>query len=164
MKNIGVGGLWLTRNPEKDLHPGRARPREGPVSYSRWANLSGRAPGGFHSTSHWPVPTLSGLSAMRCPAAARNLEESLPPTPSALDSSDASDRWEFLPPDAETRQRNVYTLEPALETPGFPNIAMRPTERNTQDHPIPRGGRAPQISPVQTSPALTNSRSRTRSC
>src|SRR5882724_1039689 len=102
--------------------------------------------------------------ATQCPAAARNLEESPPPTPGALDSSDVSDRWEFSPPDAETRQRNVYTPEPALETPRFPNIVMRPTERNTQDHPFPRGGRAPQISPAQTSPALANSRSRTRSC
>src|SRR6266850_1236684 len=113
----------------------------------------------------WGLIILSSPSrATRCPAAAHNLEEFLLPTPGALDSSDASDRWEFSPSDAETRQRNVYTPEPALETPRFPNIVMRPTERNTPDHLFPRGGRAPQISPVQASPAPANSRSRTRSC
>src|SRR5712692_8835495 len=98
------------------------------------------------------------------PAAAHSLEESLLPTPGALDSSDGVDWRKFSQQDAETLPRNACRRGQGRETPHFPNTAVHPTERNTQDHLSSTAGRAPQISPAQTSPVPANSRIRTRSC
>src|SRR5713226_10581816 len=106
-------------------------------------------------TSHAPLSI---------PAAAHSLEESLLPTPGALDSSDGVDWREFSQQDAETLRRNACRRGQDGETPRFPNTAVHPTECNTQDHPSPTAGRAPQISPARTSRVPANSRIRTRSC
>src|SRR6266403_3104900 len=107
---------------------------------------------------------VTNSQSLNNPAAARNPEEFLLPTPGASDSSDASDRKGFSPRDAETPRRNVCKREPVLETPHCPDTATHPKERNTQGHPLPTTGRAPQISPAQTWRVPANSPTRTRSC
>src|SRR6267142_2315933 len=167
----GWGALLLTRNPKRYFDP-EEYPDEVPSS-----SLPNKPHSSLRLSTFWRLdlqtfrrsdirilPPVTSHMLLNAPAAARNLEEFRLPTPGALDSWDALGRWGFSQGDAETPRRSVCKREPARETPRCPNTEVHPKERNTQDHPFPRAGRAPQIFPARTSRVPASSRSRTRSC
>src|SRR6266404_1740530 len=100
----------------------------------------------------------------RCsPIAEHSPAESPAPRQAASGFAGAANPSGFVASGAETPPPNACTPGPARETPRSPDIAGRPTMRNTPDRLPPTAGRAPRTFPERTSPAPANSPSRTRS-